>query len=160
VPKLSVNFEEILSPAYENFEKQKKVLVHYTIVVVVNCCSNWGCCFFLFGKKILKKTFSSMSRVRPATARPAPANTADRSDLCKNVSLAVLFGSNGNLYTVCTLLDVCVCVCVHTHTHTFILHSTETLVGQCKDTNWNCSECRMPKSCQACYSPCVLLVFD
>jgi len=35
--------------------------------------------------------------------------------LYKNVSLAVLFGSNGNSYTVCTPSDmrVCVCVCVY-----------------------------------------------
>lgn len=38
------------------------------------------------------------------------------SDLCKNDSLAVLFGSDGTSYTVCTQSDN--------------LHNTETLVRQ------------------------------
>jgi len=37
-------------------------------------------------------------------------------DLCKNVSLAVLFGSNGNSHTVSThayiYIYLCVCVCL------------------------------------------------
>jgi hypothetical protein len=32
-------------------------------------------------------------------------------DLCKNVSLAVLFGSNGSSYTISTQSYTCVCVC-------------------------------------------------
>ena len=32
-------------------------------------------------------------------------------DLCKNISLVVLFGSNGNSYTVYTLSDMCVYMC-------------------------------------------------
>ena len=52
-----------------------------------------------------------MSCIRPVTASPAPndkypVNTSHRSDLCKNVALAVLFGSNGNSYTVCTQIYV------------------------------------------------------
>jgi len=31
-------------------------------------------------------------------------------ELCNNVSFAVLFGSNGNSYTISTQLDICVCV--------------------------------------------------
>ena len=48
-----------------------------------------------------------------STLRTAP-------DLCQNVSLTVLFGSNGNLYTMSTQPDMCVYVCTHTHTHTHI----------------------------------------
>ena len=40
---------------------------------------------------------------------------------------AVLFGSDGNSYTVCTQSDACVCVCVCVYTH--FLHNTETTVG-------------------------------
>jgi len=50
--------------------------------------------------------------------------------LCKNILLAILFGSNGNLYTISTESDVCVCVYIfmyihmhkHTHTHTYSSH--------------------------------------
>jgi len=56
---------------------------------------------------VLNVTYSpSHRRVRvqtiniQSTLRTAP-------DLCQNVSLAVLFGRNGNSYTVCTQSDVC-----------------------------------------------------
>jgi hypothetical protein len=52
-----------------------------------------------------------------STLRTAP-------DLCKNVSLAVLFGSNGNSYTVCLQLVTDIC--------TLILYNIETMVGQKK----------------------------
>jgi hypothetical protein len=52
-----------------------------------------------------------------STLRTAP-------DLCKNVSLAVLFGSNGNSYTTSKQSDMCI--------HTHILHNIGTLVGQKK----------------------------
>ena len=42
--------------------------------------------------------------------------------MCKNVSLAALFSSNGNLYTVCTQSDMCI------YAHVF--HNIETLVEQ------------------------------
>jgi hypothetical protein len=45
-------------------------------------------------------------------------------DLCTYVSITVLFGSNGNSYTVSTESDVCL--------YTHILHNIETLVGQKK----------------------------
>jgi hypothetical protein len=50
-----------------------------------------------------------------STGRTAP-------DLLKNVS-AVLFGSNGNSYTVCKQSDY---VCTYTH----ILYNIRTMVGQ------------------------------
>jgi hypothetical protein len=68
-----------------------------------------------------------MSHIPPLTAWPAPQMINIRStlrtatDLCKNVSLAVLFGGNGNSYTVCTVSDMFI--------YTHILHTIETLVG-------------------------------
>ena len=57
-----------------------------------------------------------MSRIRPV-------NTPD---LCKIVSLAVLFDSNGNSQSVrrqtCVCVCVCVCVYIYIYTHT---HSSE-----------------------------------
>ena len=38
-------------------------------------------------------------------------------DLCKNASLAVLFGSNGNSYAFYT--QVCVCVCIYIYIYTY-----------------------------------------
>jgi len=60
------------------------------------------------------------------------------TDLCKNISLAVFFGSNGISHTISTQSDmrvcvsVCECVCAQTHTHTHILHNIQTLVGRKK----------------------------
>ena len=70
-------------------------------------------------------------------------------DLCKNVSLTVLFGSNGNSYTiskpsymyVCMCVYICViyvyiyvCVCIYIHIsiyiYIYILNNIEPLVGQ------------------------------
>ena len=55
-----------------------------------------------------------MSRIHPVTATPAPPTINIQStlrtapDLCKYVSLSlVLFGNNGNSYTVCALSDMC-----------------------------------------------------
>jgi len=45
-------------------------------------------------------------------------------DLCKNVSLAVLFGSKGNSYTVSTQSDICI--------YTHILHNIQKLDGEKK----------------------------
>jgi hypothetical protein len=47
------------------------------------------------------------------------------SGFCKNVSLAVLFGSNVNSYAIPTHVDMCI--------YTHILHNIETLVAQKKD---------------------------
>jgi hypothetical protein len=47
-------------------------------------------------------------------------------DLCKNVSLAVLFGSNGSSYTISTHSDMCIYV--------YILHNIVTVVGKQKQT--------------------------
>jgi len=71
--------------------------------------------------------FCPMSHIRSLTASPALSviNTQKTSqcfNLFKNISLAVLFGSNGNSYTICTQSDMCVC--------THILHKIWTLVGQ------------------------------
>jgi len=47
-------------------------------------------------------------------------------DLCKNVLLAALFGSNGSSYTVSKQSDMCVCICTN------VLHNIQKLVGQKK----------------------------
>jgi hypothetical protein len=91
---------------------------------------NWCCCYFLSEKEIVKRfvqchiyTYAQSPPGRhpndkyPVTLRTAP-------DLCKNVSLAVLFGSNGNSYTVSDQTDVR----IYTHTH----HSIQTLAGKKK----------------------------
>jgi len=67
--------------------------------------------------------------------------------VCKNVSLAVLFGSKDNSFTICAQSDMCIYTVyiyiyiyiyiyththTHTHTHIHVLHNIETLVGQKK----------------------------
>ena len=49
-------------------------------------------------------------------------------DWCKNISFAVLFGSNCTSYAASTQSGVCVCVCVCVH----IIHNMEKLVRQNK----------------------------
>jgi len=67
-----------------------------------------------------------MSRIRPVTARPAPNDKYPvyTSHRPRFVSLTVIFGINGNSYTV--TLESVVCIC------TRILHNVELLVGQNK----------------------------
>ena len=74
-----------------------------------------------------------MSRYRPVTARLAPQRKTSSQNFTplpfvKKCFTAVLFGSNGNSYTVCTVTDMCVC--------THVVHNMETLV-------WNSVECRV-----------------
>jgi hypothetical protein len=57
-------------------------------------------------------------------------------DFCKNVSLAVLFGSNGNIYTIYTQSDMC----IYSH-----VRDIQTLVGQKKLKNWDSSEWRVQR---------------
>ena len=74
--------------------------------------SNWGCYYFLFEKKIAKRFVQChVFAQSPPGGRPGdkyPVSTSHRYDLCKIVSLAVLFGSNGNSYTVSTQSDMCI----------------------------------------------------
>jgi len=51
-----------------------------------------------------------------------------------NVSLAVLFGSNGNSYTVFTESDM--------YVYTHVLHNINA--GRAKKKKWDSSECRVP----------------
>jgi len=87
--------------------------------------NKWGCYYFLFEKKIVKLLSNSPSHrqikapvinIRP-TLRTAPV-------LCTNVSLTVLFGSEGNSYAMSTQVDTCM--------YPRVLHNTDTLVGQKK----------------------------
>jgi len=70
-----------------------------------------------------------------STLRTSPA-------LCKNVSLAVLLGSNGNSYTISTQPDMCIC------TH----YSHYRDAGRAKEIkNLDSSKCRMPRNPPACH---------
>ena len=62
------------------------------------------------------------------------------TDLCTNIALAVLFGSNDNSYTVCTQSDMC------TYIHT--LREIETLVWKKK---MDSSERRVPALGYTCF---------
>ena len=87
-------------------------------------------------------TYSPSHRQAGARMINIPSILRTAPDLRTNISLAVLFGSNGNSYTVSTQSD---CTHTHTHTHTHILHDIETLVGQKKHkNNWDSGECRVP----------------
>jgi transcriptional regulatory protein LevR len=57
-------------------------------------------------------------------------------DFNKNVSLAVLLGSNGNSYTISKQSDMCM--------YTHVLHNIERLVAQKKSKYRESSECRVP----------------
>ena len=73
---------------------------------------NGGCYCFLFEKKTVKRSVQchvlaqSPSDLHTNDKYPVTLRTA--LDSCKNVSLSVLFVSNGNSYTVSTQSDVCV----------------------------------------------------
>jgi len=71
-----------------------------------------------------------MSRIRPVTARSVvgasviniQSRLGSAPNFCRNVSFAVLFGSNGNSYTFSMQSDVC--------KNTNVTHKIQTLVGQ------------------------------
>jgi hypothetical protein len=70
---------------------------------------------------------STSKHIRPVTSRLAPQSTLRTApDFCKNGSLAILFGRNGNSYIVCTQSDVCI------YTYTHILHEIDMMVGKNK----------------------------
>jgi len=64
---------------------------------------NWGCYCFLCEKNIVKHSVQChvFAQSRQAAGPIADNHSTHRTapDLCKNVSLAVLFGSNGNSCT-------------------------------------------------------------
>ena len=78
--------------------------------------SNWSCYYFLFQKKIVKLLCNIMYSPSHRQARDPVTNIQSTlrttPNLCKNVSLAVLFGSNGNSCTFFIISQLCVCVCV------------------------------------------------
>ena len=90
-----------------------------------NCGSNWGCYYFLIKKDCYKTlsnvTYSPSHRQAgdPMTNNQSTTRTAP--DLGKNISLTILFGSNGNSYITSTQLEIC--------TYAHLLHGTETLIG-------------------------------
>ena len=89
------------------------------------CDLNCSCCYFLFEKKTVNPSVQCHVLAQSLPGRipddKYPFNTSHRSRLCKDVPLAVLFGSNSN---------------------THIIHSLETLVGQKR--NWHSSKCCTP----------------
>ena len=103
------------------------------------CGSKWGCYYFLFRKKILKRLVhchlfvQSPSGRRPMINIQSTLRTAP--DFCTNVALAVLLGNSGNSYTVCTQSDV------YIYTHIYYLHYRGA--GQAKEIKiW---ESRVPR---------------
>ena len=70
--------------------------------------------------------------------------------LCKNVPLAVLFGSNGNSYAVSMQADMCfyiyIYIYIHTHTHTHTYSSQYRDAVRVREIkSWDSSECRVPR---------------
>jgi hypothetical protein len=55
------------------------------------------------------------------------------SDLCKSVALAVLFGSNGNVYTVFTKFDIYVCIYIYIYIYTHTYSSQYSEAGRAKE---------------------------
>ena len=90
----------------------------------IKCGSNWDCYFFLLGNRLcnflFNSTYSPSHRRAGTRVINIQSTLHTASDLCKNVSLAVLIGSNGNSYTVSTPSDICVCVCVCVYIYIYI----------------------------------------
>jgi hypothetical protein len=71
---------------------------------------------------LFKVTYSPSHRQAGAPVMNIQSTIRTAPDLCKNVLLAIVFGSRGDLYTVSTQSDMC--------TYTLIFHSIERLVGK------------------------------
>jgi hypothetical protein len=74
--------------------------------------SGLGCFYLLFKTRLLTLLSSVSHSPSHRQAGDSVINIHSTlriaSDMCKNVSLAVLFGSNGNSYTACTLSYMCI----------------------------------------------------
>ena len=72
--------------------------------------SNWGCYYLLFEEETVKRSVQySIFAQSPPDRRPNnkyPVNTSYRPWFVEKCLTAVLFGSNGNSYTVCTQSDM------------------------------------------------------
>ena len=83
-----------------------------------------------------------MSRIRPVTTMSIlqiiniQSTLHSAYGLCKNVSLAVLFGTNGNSHTVSTQVT-----CIYIYI--YILHNMRQWSGKRKKKLWDSSECRV-----------------
>jgi hypothetical protein len=93
-----------------------------------NIGSNWSYQCFQLKEKIVKMLSNVMycpsHRQTGALVINIQSALRNTPDLCNNISLAVLFGSNGHSYTVSTLSGMCV--------YTHILHNKEMPVVQKK----------------------------
>ena len=106
----------------------------------------------LFEKKAVKRFVQChVFTQSPPDRRPSdkyPVNNSHRSDLSKNISLPVLFGSSGNSYAVPTQSDMWL--------YTHILHNTETLVGQNREKT---TEAAVNAACLRFVSPSTISSF-
>ena len=85
------------------------------------CC----CCYFLFDhwtvKRFVQYPIFAQSQSGRRSGDKYTVNNSHRSRLCKNVSLAVLFGNNGNSYIVSKKSNMYVCVCIYIYIYIYIL---------------------------------------
>ena len=81
-------------------------------------------------------TYSPSHRQPDAPVRNIKSTLRTAPELCKNASLAGLFGSNGNSHTISTQSDIC------TYRHSSQYRDTSR-VKEIK-SKWESSECRVP----------------
>ena len=88
----------------------------------------WDCYYFFFEKKIVKCFVQCHAFAQPPPDRRPndkyPVNTSHRYRFVLNHSFALLFGSNGNSYTISTQSEIFIC--------THIIQTMENLVEQKK----------------------------
>ena len=87
-------------------------------------------------------TCSPSHRQAKATIINVQSTLRTVPDLCKNVSHAVVLGSDGNAYTFFTQADVCVCVCVYIYICTYSSQYGDAGRAK-KKKNWDNRECRV-----------------
>ena len=122
-----INYCIILINSYYNYI----INAEYNISLIKSSFRNairCGSTCFMFEEKIVECFVQChVFAWSPSGRRPNdkyPVNTSHPFDVCTDVSLAVLFGSNGNSSTVSTRSDLCI--------YTYFLHSVEKLAGQKK----------------------------
>jgi hypothetical protein len=135
-------------------------LYNYYIIFIIKASSNntgrktilsnwWLLLLFVWQEDC--KTFCLKSRTGRSSHRQPGATMTDiqsilhtAPDLCKYVSLAVLFGRHGNSYTVSTQSGIC----IYTIS---ILHSIDTLFGQKKYFVWTAVTAACEGSLSVCH---------
>jgi hypothetical protein len=74
-------------------------------------------------------TYSPSHRQAGAPMINVQSTLRTATGLCKYVPLPLLFGSNGNSYTVSTQAYIYIYIYIYIFTHTHILHNIDTLFG-------------------------------